>query len=82
MPAEDPEVFAASTTRGVGDHRRRRTLVGVSQLRPAGVFCGDRRRTLQIDGYGHPDDPLLANRVQHEAMRALVIDLVGLDCGA
>ena len=28
--------FAASTTRGVGDHRRRRTLVGVSQLRPAG----------------------------------------------
>ena len=46
------------------------------------VFCGDRRRTLQIDGYGHPDDPLLANRVQHEAMRALVIDLVGLDCGA
>jgi hypothetical protein len=32
---------------------------------------------LQIDGYGHPDDPLLANQVQHEAMRALVIDLVG-----
>ena len=31
-----PEVFVASTTRGVGDHRRRRTLVGVSQLRPAG----------------------------------------------
>ena len=36
MPAGGPEVFAASTTRGVGDHRRRRTLVGVSQLRPAG----------------------------------------------
>jgi len=55
--------------------------VGVSPLRPAGFSAGDRRRTLQIDGYGHPDDPLLANRVQHEAMRALVIDLVGLiDC--
>ena len=36
MPRGGPEVFAASTTRGVGDHRRRRTLAGVFQLRPAG----------------------------------------------
>jgi len=40
MPAGSPEVFAASTTRGVGDHRRRRMLVGVSPLRPAG-FSAD-----------------------------------------
>ena len=56
-------------------------LVGVSPLRPAG-FSAAIDDGLQIDRYGHPDDPLLANRVQHEAMRALVIDLVGLDCGA
>ena len=55
--------------------------MGILALRPAGFLQVIDEQTLQIGGYGHPDDPLLANLVQHEAMRALVIDLVGLiDC--
>lgn len=32
---------------------------------------------LQIGGYGHPGDPLLANLASHDAMGMLVIDLAG-----
>jgi predicted pyridoxine 5'-phosphate oxidase superfamily flavin-nucleotide-binding protein len=34
-------------------------------------------QTLQIGGYGHPDDPLLANLAAHDALGVLVIDLGG-----
>lgn len=34
-------------------------------------------QTLQIGGYGHPDDPLLTNLAAHDALGVLVIDLAG-----